>query len=54
MRGMFAIAIASALLAALLGFSLSVVWDLPSSPAIIAVSGAIALLSWGARALRRT
>ena len=54
MRGIFAMAIASALLAALVGFSLSVVWDLPSGPAIIAVSGVIALLAWGIRALRRS
>lgn len=51
MRAIFTIAVASALVAALTGFSLSVVWDLPSGPTIIAVSGAIALLSWGARAL---
>jgi ABC-type Mn2+/Zn2+ transport system permease subunit len=54
MRGIFAIAIGSALLAALAGFSLSVPFDLPSGPAITAVSGALALAAWGAkRALRR-
>ena len=51
MGGIFAIAAASALLAAALGFALSVVFDLPSGPAIIAVSGGIALLSWASRRL---
>jgi zinc transport system permease protein len=49
MRGIFTVAVASALLAALAGFSLSVPFDLPSGPAIIAVSGMIALLAWGTR-----
>jgi zinc transport system permease protein len=53
MRGIFAVAIASALLAALIGFSMSVPFDLPSGPAIIAVSGALALLSWAARRVLR-
>lgn len=53
MRGIFSVAVASALLAALFGFSLSVPFDLPSGPAIIAVSGAIALLAWGARKVAR-
>ncbi|MGH7677971.1 MAG: metal ABC transporter permease [Gemmatimonadaceae bacterium] len=49
MRGIFGVAVGSALLAALLGFSLSVPFDLPSGPAIIAVSGAIALAAWAVR-----
>jgi len=53
MSGIFAGAVASALIAAVIGFSLSVPFDLPSGPAIIAVSGAIALLAWGMRKLRR-
>ena len=53
MAGIFTVAVASALCAALLGFSLSVPFDLPSGPAIVAVSGAIALLSWLVRSLRR-
>jgi ABC-type Mn2+/Zn2+ transport system permease subunit len=53
MRGIFTFAVASALLAALIGFSLSVPFDLPSGPAIIAVSGAIALLAWGVRKMSR-
>jgi ABC-type Mn2+/Zn2+ transport system permease subunit len=43
----------SALLAALLGFSLSVPFDLPSGPTIIAVSGILTLLAWAVRRLRR-
>ena len=53
MRGIFTVAIASGLLAALAGFSLSVPLDLPSGPAIIAVSGVIAALAWGVRRVRR-
>lgn len=53
MRGIFAVAIASSLLATLIGFSLSVPFDLPSGPAIIAVSGALALLSIAVRRLLR-
>lgn len=52
MRGIFTVAVLSALLAALVGFSLSVPLDLPSGPAIIAVSGAIALVGWGVRKAR--
>lgn len=47
MRGVFVTSIVSALLAAVIGFSLSVPFDLPTGPAIIAVSGALALLAWG-------
>jgi ABC-type Mn2+/Zn2+ transport system permease subunit len=46
MGGMFAWSVASGLLAALIGFSISVPFDLPSGPAIIAVSGAIVLIAW--------
>lgn len=53
MRGIFTAAIASALIAALLGFSLSVPFDLPSGPTIIAVSGALALGAWGVRRVVR-
>ena len=54
MRGIFAVAVGSGVLAALAGFSLSVPFDLPSGPAIIAVSGAIAALAWGVRRVRRS
>jgi ABC-type Mn2+/Zn2+ transport system permease subunit len=53
MRGIFLVAIVSALLAALVGFSISVPLDLPSGPAIIAVSGVMALSAWGTRKLAR-
>jgi zinc transport system permease protein len=51
MAGIFAIAVMSGLLAAIVGFSLSVPFDLPSGPAIIACSTVLALLAWGARLL---
>jgi ABC-type Mn2+/Zn2+ transport system permease subunit len=53
MGTIFTVAIVSALLAAFIGFSLSVPFDLPSGPAIIAVSGVIALAAWGVRKLAR-
>jgi zinc transport system permease protein len=46
MRGTFVWAIGSGLLAAVVGFSLSVPFDLPTGPAMIAVSGALLLLVW--------
>ena len=49
MGGIFAIALLSGVLAAVLGFVLSVPFDLPTGPAIIAVSGGLAFLAWGAR-----
>lgn len=53
MGGIFAIAIGSALLASFVGFTLSVPFDLPSGPAIIAVSGFLALVAWGGRGTQR-
>jgi ABC-type Mn2+/Zn2+ transport system permease subunit len=53
MAGIFTVAVASALLAACVGFSLSVPFDLPSGPAIIACSAALALLAWPARLMQR-
>lgn len=53
MAGIFGVAIGSALLAAVIGFSLSVPFDLPSGPAIIGISGVLALLAWGLRAVAR-
>ena len=53
MRGIFVTAIAAALIAAFVGFSLSIPFDLPSGPAIIAVSGVLALLGWGVRGVQR-
>ena len=53
MAGVFAVAVVSALLAALVGFTLSVPFDLPSGPAIVAVSGLLVLLAWLVRRLQR-
>jgi zinc/manganese transport system permease protein len=53
MRGIFVVAIASALVASFIGFTLSVPFDLPSGPAIIATSGAIALVGWVIRGMQR-
>ena len=54
MRGLFFWSITSSLVAAFGGFSLSVPFDLPSGPAISAVSGALVLLAWtGRRAVAR-
>ena len=52
MRGVFVWAIVSGVLAALIGFALSVPFDLPTGPAIIAVSGAGSGLAWLLRDLR--
>ena len=51
MRGVFFWSVASALIAAFAGFSLSVPFDLPSGPAISAASGALVLLAWSGRRL---
>lgn len=53
MGGIFTAAVSAAVLAAVLGFSLSVPFDLPSGPAIIAVSGVLALAAWGWRRMFR-
>lgn len=49
MAGAFFWSVFSAVLAAIIGFSLSVPFDLPSGPAIIAVSGVLALLAYAVR-----
>ena len=49
MRGVFVWSVVSALLAAFVGFSLSVPFDLPSGPAISAASGLFVLLAWASR-----
>ena len=46
MRGVFVWAVVSGLVAALTGFVLSVPFDLPTGPAIIAVSGVLAGTAW--------
>lgn len=52
MRGAFVWALVSAVAAAVIGFTLSIPFDLPSGPAIIAVSAALTMLAWSFRALR--
>ena len=52
MKGIFVSAIGAALIAAFVGFSLSIPFDLPSGPAIIAVSGVLALLGWVLRGVQ--
>ena len=52
MAGVFAWAIGAGLAAALIGFSLSVPFDLPTGPAIVAVSGAFVMLAWVVQRLR--
>lgn len=53
MSGIFTAAVLSAVVAAIVGFSLSVPFDLPSGPAIIACSAILALLAWPTRLLQR-
>ena len=53
MGGTFAVAIGAAVVAAVVGFSLSVPLDLPSGPSIIAVSGVLTLLAWLVRRVQR-
>ena len=45
-------AVLAAVIAAFVGFSLSVPLDLPSGPAISAVSGVLAMMAWGVRRLQ--
>jgi ABC-type Mn2+/Zn2+ transport system permease subunit len=52
MAGIFTTSVVAALVAAFVGFSLSVPLDLPSGPAIIAVSGVLAMMAWGVRRLQ--
>mgnify|MGYP006142591711 CR=1 FL=1 len=53
MGGVFTIAIGSGLLAAVAGFTLSVPFDLPSGPTIIAVSGVLVILAFLGRKLQK-
>lgn len=52
MAAIFVVAALAGLVASVVGFALSVPLDLPSGPAIIAVSGIIAALSWIVRQFR--
>ena len=53
MGGIFAAAVVSALVAAVVGFTISVPFDLPSGPAIIAASAVIVALAWLVRLAQR-
>jgi zinc transport system permease protein len=53
MGGVFAWSLASALVAGLIGFAISVRFDLPTSPAIIAVSGLLVLFAFLIRLAQR-
>jgi ABC-type Mn2+/Zn2+ transport system permease subunit len=52
MGGTIAWAVASAVVAVAVGFSLSIPLDLPTAPAIIAVQGALVMIAWTLRRLR--
>ena len=53
MSGIFVVAVLAAVVAAFAGFTMSIPFDLPSGPAIIAVSGVLALTGWGVRGVQR-
>ena len=53
MAGTFAVSIISGLVAAIAGFTLSIPFDLPSGPTIIAVSGALAVMAFLMRLIQR-
>jgi len=52
MTGTFIWSVISAVLAAAIGFAVSIPFDLPTGPAIIAVSGALSLLAFGVKTIR--
>jgi zinc transport system permease protein len=52
MAGTITWAVISALVAVAVGFSLSVSFDLPSAPAMIAISGLLTMLAWLVRRVR--
>ena len=53
MRGTFVWSVVSALVAAVIGFTLSIPLDLPTGPTIIAISGVLVVLAWLARLAQR-
>lgn len=53
MTGVFVVSATAGVLAALVGFALSIPFDLPTGPTMIAVSGAFVLLAWLVRKLQR-
>jgi zinc transport system permease protein len=52
MAAVFSVSIVAAVAAAVIGFSLSVPYDLPTGPTMIGVSGLLALAAWTVRRLR--
>jgi len=53
MAGTFIISLIAAVVAAVVGFALSIPFDLPTGPTMIAVSGALVLLAWLVRRVQR-
>lgn len=53
MTGVFLVSASAGVLAALFGFALSIPFDLPTGPTMIAVSGLFVLLAWLVRKLQR-
>jgi len=53
MAGTFVISTVAALLAAVIGFALSIPFDLPTGPTMIAVSTALVILAWLIRKMQR-
>jgi zinc transport system permease protein len=53
MAGTFVISTIAALVAAIGGFALSIPFDLPTGPTMIAVSGSLVILAWLVRRLQR-
>lgn len=53
MTGTFVISLIAAVVAAVVGFALSIPFDLPTGPTMIAVSGALVLLAWLVRRVQR-
>lgn len=52
MPGAIGLSVAAAILATIVGFALSVTYDLPTAPAIAACGGALAVLVWSIRAVK--
>ena len=53
MTGTFVLSLGAALIAAVTGFALSIPFDLPTGPTMIAVSGALVIVAWLVRRLQR-
>lgn len=53
MAGTFVISTVAALLAALIGFAMSIPFDLPTGPTMIAVSTALVILAWFVRRVQK-